>query len=80
MSDTTTITSPMPGVFYRRPDPDDPPFVEPGDEVEAGDTIGLVEVMKNFHDVEADRSGTVGEFLVENEAEIEADQALVELE
>lgn len=80
MSEKTTIKSPMPGVFYRRPDPDDPPFVEPGDEVEAGDTIGLVEVMKNFHDVEADSPGTVGEFLVENEAEIEADQALVELE
>lgn len=80
MSDKTTIKSPMPGVFYRRPDPDDPPFVEPGDEVEAGETVGLVEVMKNFHDIEADSSGTVGEFLVEDEAEIEADQPLVEVE
>ncbi|OLZ40257.1 acetyl-CoA carboxylase biotin carboxyl carrier protein subunit [Natrinema saccharevitans] len=80
MSDKTTITSPMPGVFYRRPDPDDPPFVEPGDEVEEGETVGLVEVMKNFHDIEADSSGTVGEFLVEDEAEIEADQPLVEVE
>lgn len=80
MSEKTTIRSPMPGVFYRRPDPDDPPFVEPGDEIEEGETVGLVEVMKNFHDIEADSSGTVGEFLVENEAEIEADQPLVEIE
>ncbi|WP_254532945.1 acetyl-CoA carboxylase [Natrinema gelatinilyticum] len=80
MSEKTTIRSPMPGIFYRRPDPDDPPFVEPGDEVEAGDTLGLVEVMKNFHDIEADNSGTIGEFLVENEAEVEADQPLIELE
>lgn len=80
MSNETTIRSPMPGVFYRRPDPDDPVFVEPGDEVEAGETIGLVEVMKNFHDIEADTAGTVGEFHVENEAEIEADQPIVEIE
>ncbi|ADD07569.1 putative biotin carboxyl carrier protein (plasmid) [Natrialba magadii ATCC 43099] len=77
---TETINSPMPGVFYRQPDPDDPPFVEPGDEVEPGDTIGLVEVMKNFNEITAESSGTVSEFLVENEAEIEADQPLVELE
>lgn len=75
-----TVRSPMPGVFYRRPDPDEPPFVEPGDEVDVGDTIGMVEVMKNFHDIEADTEGTVGEFLVENEAEVEADQPLVEIE
>lgn len=80
MSEKTAIKSPMPGVFYRRPDPDEPEFVEPGDEVEAGDTLGLVEVMKNFHDIEADKAGTVGEFRVENEGEVEADQVLVEIE
>lgn len=80
MTEKTTIKSPMPGIFYRQPDPDDPPFAEPGDTVEAGDTIGLVEVMKNFHDIEADSSGTISEFLVENEAEVEADQPIVELE
>ncbi|RQH03348.1 acetyl-CoA carboxylase [Natrarchaeobius oligotrophus] len=80
MSQTTTVNSPMPGVFYRRSDPEEAPFVEPGDSVEAGDTIGLVEVMKNFHEIEADQAGTVGEFHVEDESEIEADQAIVEIE
>lgn len=80
MSDENTVKSPMPGVFYRQPDPEDPPFVEPGDEVEADETIGLVEVMKNFHEIKTDSAGTVGEFLVENEDEIEADQEIVEIE
>ncbi|MDJ1434521.1 acetyl-CoA carboxylase [Halostagnicola sp. A-GB9-2] len=80
MSETTTINSPMPGVFYRRPDPDEERFVEVGDQVEEGERIGLVEVMKNFHDIEAPEAGTVVEFLVENEGEIEADQAIARLE
>ncbi|RQG89025.1 biotin carboxyl carrier domain-containing protein [Natrarchaeobius halalkaliphilus] len=80
MSETITINSPMPGVFYRRPDPEEAPFVEPGDSVDAGETIGLVEVMKNFHEIETDRAGTVSEFLVGDEAEIEADQPLVEID
>lgn len=74
------VKSPMPGIFYRRPNPEDSPFVEPGDTVEAGDTVGVVEVMKNFHEIEATSPGTVGEFHVENEAEVEANQTLVELE
>ncbi|SEP08861.1 acetyl-CoA carboxylase biotin carboxyl carrier protein [Halogranum amylolyticum] len=80
MSDKTTIRSPMPGVFYRRPDPDEPTFVEPGDHVEAGDTIGLVEVMKSFHEITVESEGTIGEFLVENETEVEANQELVTIE
>ncbi|AHG02329.1 hypothetical protein HALLA_20720 (plasmid) [Halostagnicola larsenii XH-48] len=80
MTDTTTINSPMPGVFYRRPDPDEELFVEVGDRVEQGETIGLVEVMKNFHDIEAPKAGTITEFHVENEGEIEADQAIATLE
>ncbi|MFP8952770.1 acetyl-CoA carboxylase [Natrialbaceae archaeon A-arb3/5] len=80
MTENNTVTSPMPGIFYRRPDPEEAAFVEPGDEIAEGDPVGLVEVMKNFHEIEADSAGTVGEFLVEDEAEIEADQAIVEIE
>jgi acetyl-CoA carboxylase biotin carboxyl carrier protein len=75
----TKLTAPMPGVFYRRPDPDEPAFAEVGDEVSEGDTLALVGVMKNFHDVTAPADGTVTGFFVENEAEIEAGQELVEL-
>ncbi|WP_458207883.1 acetyl-CoA carboxylase [Haladaptatus sp. NG-SE-30] len=80
MAEKTTITSPMPGVFYRRSDPEDPPFVEEGDSVEAGEVVGLVGVMKNFHDIEADEAGTVTNFLAENEAEVDTGDDLVELE
>lgn len=76
---TEYVTAPMPGVFYRRSDPDDPPYVEVGDEVDEGQTLALVGVMKNFHDVTAPADGTVTDILVDNEAEIEAGDELIEL-
>jgi acetyl-CoA carboxylase biotin carboxyl carrier protein len=45
MADTVTVEAPMPGVFYRRPDPDEPVFAEEGDEVAAGDKVALIGVM-----------------------------------
>lgn len=77
---TTTIEAPMPGVFYRRSDPDEPPYVEEGDAVEAGDVVALIGVMKNFYDVEAEADGTVTEILVEDETEIDAGTELMTVE
>jgi acetyl-CoA carboxylase biotin carboxyl carrier protein len=68
------VLTPIPGVFYRRPDPDSEPFVTEGDAVEAGGTIGLVEIMKNFQPVESEGAGTLVEFLVENEDAVVAGQ------
>jgi acetyl-CoA carboxylase biotin carboxyl carrier protein len=76
---TEYLTASMPGVFYRKSDPDDPPFVEVGDEVSEGETVALVGVMKNFHDITASHDGTVADILVENETEVEAGQELIEL-
>lgn len=76
---TVTVTAPMPGVFYRRPDPDEAPFVEAGEAVEADTVVGLVGVMKNFHEVTADAEGVVEQFFVENEEEIVAGDDLVEI-
>ena len=45
------VTAPTDGVFYRRPAPDAAPFVEPGGKVEAGQPVGLVEVMKTFNQI-----------------------------
>jgi acetyl-CoA carboxylase biotin carboxyl carrier protein len=70
------VLTPVPGTFYRRPDPDSDPFCADGDTVSAGDTIGLVEIMKNFQEVEAEVGGTVVEFLVGNEDAVEAGQAV----
>jgi acetyl-CoA carboxylase biotin carboxyl carrier protein len=80
MADTVTIEAPMPGVFYRRPDPDEPVLVEEGVEVAAGEKVALIGVMKSFHDVTAETDGTVESFLVDNEAEVEAGDPLVSID
>jgi len=74
------ILSPLPGIFYRRPAPDKPPYKDSGDHVAEGDVVGLVEVMKQFSEVTADKSGKVVRFLVDNEAPVEPGQALVLIE
>jgi acetyl-CoA carboxylase biotin carboxyl carrier protein len=70
----------MPGTFYRRPDPESDAYVEEGDQVSAGDTVGLIEVMKSFHEVKAEEEGTIARFLVENEDAVDAGQDLVVME
>jgi acetyl-CoA carboxylase biotin carboxyl carrier protein len=55
------LTSPMVGVFYRSSDPNTPPFVEIGDVVRVGQTVGLIEAMKVFSEIPADVSGRVVE-------------------
>ena len=75
-----TLKAQMPGTFYRRPDPESDPYVKEGDSVSAGDTIGLIEVMKSFHEVKADDDGTVARFLIEDEEAVDAGQDVLELE
>jgi acetyl-CoA carboxylase biotin carboxyl carrier protein len=75
-----TIKSPVPGTFYRRPSPDADPYVNEGDRVKPGDVVGLVELMKSFHDVKSESDGVVGRFLVENEDLVEAGQDLIVLD
>ena len=74
------VLTPVPGTFFRRPDPDSDPFVADGGSVAEGDTIGLVEIMKNFQEVEAEVAGTVVEFLVGNEEAVQAGQAVAVIE
>lgn len=62
------VQSPLPGIFYRRPAPDQPVFAEEGDTVAADQTIGLVEVMKQFAEVKAGVAGRLVSFEAENEA------------
>ncbi|WP_219415607.1 acetyl-CoA carboxylase [Pseudonocardia nigra] len=74
------VVSPIPGVFYRRPDPDSDVFAAEGQSVAATDTVCLVEVMKSFHHVPAGAAGTVVEFLVENEDVVDAGQPVAVIE
>ncbi len=80
MSNTHDVTSPLPGTFYRAESPSSPPFVEVGASVAAGDTVGLVEVMKMFNPVTAEVAGTVVEICVESEDAVEAGDVLMRVE
>lgn len=73
------VHAPFPGVFYRRPDPDSEVFVSEDQTVEAGATIGLIEVMKMFQEVKADQPGRLVEFLVANESPVDAGQPIARL-
>ena len=73
------ILSPLPGTFYRRPAPDKPPFKKEGDAVAVGDVIGLIEVMKSFHEVKSEIAGRIVRFLADNEDPVMAGQALADL-
>ena len=74
------IRSPLPGTFYRKPAPDQPSFKEVGDNVVKGDVIGLVEVMKSFHEIKSDGAGRVAAFEVDNEEPVRAGQGLARLD
>ncbi len=70
------IKAPMVGVFYRKPKPDKPPFVEVGDHVNKGDVVCLIEAMKIFNEIESEVSGTIVKVLVEDASPVEYDQPL----
>ncbi len=73
----TPIVSPMVGVFYRAPSPNDPNFVEIGDRVEIGQTIAIVEAMKVFNEIVAEAAGFVAEIPAENAALVETGAPLI---
>ena len=74
------ILSPLPGTFYRSPSPDKPPYKADGEAVAAGDVIGLVEVMKSFHEVRSEVSGENVRFVVDNEEPVMAGAPLADLD
>jgi biotin carboxyl carrier protein len=79
MPDRRTITAPLPGTFYRRPNPDADVYVSEGEDVRPGDLVGMIEVMKTFFEVRSEGAGTIARFLVENGDLVDAGQALVAL-
>lgn len=75
-----TILAPLAGMFYRAASPGAEPFVREGDEIAPGQPVGLIEAMKVFNEVRADRGGRVVRFLVENGQLVQAGDPLLELE
>lgn len=78
--DHVIIESPMVGVFYRSPSPDDPSYVEVGDIVQIGQTIGLIEAMKVYSEVPSEVSGRIVRVAVENGALVQMGQPIFYLE
>ncbi len=74
------VTAPLTGIFYFAPSPEDPPFVEVGQKVKTGDVVCIVESMKVFTEIRAERSGTVVNVLVMDEDPVRKEQALIEIE
>ena len=75
-----TVKSPMVGTFYRASSPGAKPFVEVGDTIKEGETICIVEAMKILNEIEADKSGTVTQILVDNGQAVEYGQPLYVIE
>jgi acetyl-CoA carboxylase biotin carboxyl carrier protein len=65
------VTAPSVGVFWKTPQPGQPPFVEIGSEIEAGDTLCIVEVMKLMNNVTSDIAGTVVAVHQDNATQVE---------
>jgi len=74
--DLYMVKSPMVGTYYESPSPGSPPFVKPGDMVEAGQVLCIVEAMKLMNDIETDVGGEIVSCLVKNGQPIEYGQEL----
>ena len=70
------VRSPIVGTYYESPSPGSPPFVKPGDFVEAGQVLCIVEAMKLMNEIEADVAGELVKSLVKNGQPIEYGQEL----
>lgn len=74
------VRSPMVGTFYVAPSPDEPPFVQVGQGIQAGQTLCIVEAMKMMNEIISEHAGTVVEVLAANASQVEYDQPLFVIE
>ncbi|MEM8570885.1 MAG: acetyl-CoA carboxylase [Pseudomonadota bacterium] len=75
-----TVAAPSAGVVYRRPSPEEDPFVSVGDVVAAGQVVCLVEIMKTFAEVKTEAGGKVTEVNFEDEQFVAEGDPLVVIE
>jgi acetyl-CoA carboxylase biotin carboxyl carrier protein len=74
------ITAPMVGTFYASSSPKDRPFVQVGDQVQVGDTVGIVEAMKIMNEIESEVAGRITRIVVSSGQPVEYGQALMYVE
>ena len=78
--DGSTVSAPLAGTVYLSPSPSEPAFVEIGQAVRAGATVCVIEAMKVFNEVKAERDGTVADVLVAPGDEVDAGQPLIRID
>jgi acetyl-CoA carboxylase biotin carboxyl carrier protein len=74
------VSAPLTGVWYGAPSPGARPYVNEGDEITAGQVVGLIEAMKLFNEIKSDVSGTVARVLVEGGTLVKRKQPLLEID
>ncbi|MEW6620168.1 MAG: biotin/lipoyl-containing protein [bacterium] len=74
------IISPLTGIFYRAPAPDDEPYVEQGNVIERGKTVCIIEAMKLFNEIKSEVSGKVIKIMVKNGAQVKEGEILFLIE
>ena len=74
------VTAPLTGVWYPAPSPGARPYVNEGDEIAAGQVVGLIEAMKLFNEIKSDSSGRITRVLVENGTLVKRKQPLLEVD
>jgi len=74
-----TLNSPMVGIVYLYPKPGSATFIKKGQKIKKGTTICLIEAMKTFNEIKADKDGIVSNILVKNSEAVEFGQPLIEL-
>ncbi|UCH96481.1 MAG: hypothetical protein JSV88_06435 [Candidatus Aminicenantes bacterium] len=79
------VTAFTTGIFYARPSPDSPPFVTPGQEIEKGKALGLIEVMKTFNHIifqgtENSDKGKIKKIYVKDSQEVKLGEPLFLIE
>jgi len=74
------VRSPMVGTFYTSSSPENPPFAAVGQSVSVGDTLCIIEAMKMFNEIEADRTGVIKAILFSNGEPVEYDDPLFIIE
>lgn len=76
VSDAQTVKAPLVGTFYAAPSEEAAPYVQVGDKVKKGQTLGIVEAMKLMNEIESEYDGVVVEVCVKNGAMVEYGQPL----
>jgi acetyl-CoA carboxylase biotin carboxyl carrier protein len=77
MSIKMEVKAPMSGIFYRKPSPEEPPYVEVGMEVKKKQVLGLLETMKVFQKVKSPANGKVVEIVAQDETPLKDEDVIL---